>query len=147
MNATEAARRAGYRGNDNTLASTGAENLTKPAIADAIKDIVVEATKAANVTIEKVLRDLEEARQAAFAEGQYAVAVRSSELQGKYLKMFTERIEHSRTIDDVSDEELTALIRELSEKGALDGYLGGPDQEHGSEEGDLPPSPGTQTED
>lgn len=31
-NATEAARLAGYAGNDNTLASVGAENLRKPAI-------------------------------------------------------------------------------------------------------------------
>ncbi len=35
-NATEAARRAGYKGNDVTLARVGAENLRKPLIAHAI---------------------------------------------------------------------------------------------------------------
>lgn len=37
-NATDAARRAGYAGNDNTLRSLGAENMAKPAIARAIAE-------------------------------------------------------------------------------------------------------------
>ena len=36
-NATQAARLAGYRGNDKTLAQVGKENLRKPTIANAIK--------------------------------------------------------------------------------------------------------------
>ena len=36
-NATEAARKAGYKGNNNTLASIGDENLRKPAILEAIE--------------------------------------------------------------------------------------------------------------
>lgn len=36
-NATEAARKAGYKGNDNTIASVGDENLRKPAISEAIE--------------------------------------------------------------------------------------------------------------
>ncbi len=36
-NATEAARRAGYAGNDHTLAAVGSENLRKPAVAAAIE--------------------------------------------------------------------------------------------------------------
>ena len=36
-NATEAARQAGYKGNDKTLAEVGAENLRKPGIKKAIK--------------------------------------------------------------------------------------------------------------
>lgn len=37
-NGTEAARKAGYKGNDNTLCSVGKENLRKPHILQAIKD-------------------------------------------------------------------------------------------------------------
>ncbi len=37
-NATEAARKAGYKGNDVTLGAVGAENLKKPHIAVAIKE-------------------------------------------------------------------------------------------------------------
>lgn len=36
-NATEAARMAGYKGNDRTLAAVGAENLTKPGILAAVR--------------------------------------------------------------------------------------------------------------
>jgi hypothetical protein len=38
-NATQAARLAGYKGNDVTLASVGAENLRKPQIAEAIANV------------------------------------------------------------------------------------------------------------
>jgi phage terminase small subunit len=39
-NATEAARMAGYSGNDNTLSTVGAENLRKPKIRAEIRDRV-----------------------------------------------------------------------------------------------------------
>lgn len=45
-NATEAARRAGYRGNDVTLQSVGRENLGKPLIAAAIASRTAEARDA-----------------------------------------------------------------------------------------------------
>lgn len=38
-NATEAARQAGYKGSDNTLRAVGAENLSKPSIQAAIKEL------------------------------------------------------------------------------------------------------------
>lgn len=42
-NATEAARLAGYRGNDATLAAVGAENLKKPLIREAIDSRVASS--------------------------------------------------------------------------------------------------------
>lgn len=41
-NATDAARRAGYKGNPNTLKQVGAENLAKPYIREAIDKILTE---------------------------------------------------------------------------------------------------------
>lgn len=41
-NATEAARLAGYKGDDNTLRSIGSENLTKPNIQAAIEERIEE---------------------------------------------------------------------------------------------------------
>ena len=49
-NATEAARMAGYRGNDTTLGSVGAENLTKPAIRNAISAATAETRQRAVMT-------------------------------------------------------------------------------------------------
>lgn len=44
-NATEAARRAGYKGNDNTLAQVGNENLRKPNVVELIKSKEAERSK------------------------------------------------------------------------------------------------------
>lgn len=44
-NATEAARRAGYKGNDNTLAQVGNENLRKPNVVELIKSKETERSK------------------------------------------------------------------------------------------------------
>ena len=49
-----------------------------------------------------------------------AVAVRCVELQGKYLNMWTERIEHVEEIEDISTEELVRLIQEIAESGDVD---------------------------
>lgn len=42
FNATEAARQAGYKGNDSTLAVVGSENLTKPLIRQAVEARLAE---------------------------------------------------------------------------------------------------------
>lgn len=58
-NATEAARRAGYQGNNVTLGAVGAENLKKPLIVDAIQKRMTELTMSAD---EALMRLSEEAR-------------------------------------------------------------------------------------
>ena len=72
-----------------------------------------EIARNVEVTPEKVLADLESTRLAALSEGKYTSAVRCTELQGKFLKMFTDRIEHVRNLDEVSDDDLVALLREF----------------------------------
>ena len=72
------------------------------------------------MTVEKVLRDIEGIMTKAIEKKQYASAVRCVELQGKYLGMFSNRIEHSEAIEDVSTEKLVELIRELAEAGDID---------------------------
>ena len=120
MNGTVAARRAGYKGNDNTLASVAAENLRKPAIRQEIDRRMALLTSNAQITVEKVLRDLEVTRVKALLDRNYSAAVKCLELQGKYLKMFSDRIEHVQTIEDVSTEKLIELIREVIKAGDID---------------------------
>ncbi len=119
MNGTEAARRAGYKGNDNTLASVAVENLRKPAIRQEIDRRMALLMSNAKITVEKVLRDLEVTRVKALLDCNYSAAVRCLELQGKYLKMFSDRIEHVQAIEDISTEELVQLIRELIKEGDI----------------------------
>ncbi len=142
-NATEAARRAGYKGSEKQLAVIGYENIRKPKIASEIAKLEKEALKGADVTIEKVLRDIEDERIQALAAGQIAPAVRCSELQGKYLKMWVDKIEHVQTIEDVSIEELVRLLHEIAESGNIDltRILEG----HAPADGVLPPDKGNKT--
>ena len=56
-NATEAARRAGYKGNDATLASVGWENLRKPEIASVIEQRLQESQMSADEAL-KLLADI-----------------------------------------------------------------------------------------
>ncbi len=120
LNGTEAARRAGYKGSDNTLASVATENLRKPAIREKIDRRLKVANAGAGVTIEWILKELQATYERATDDRKYSVAVRCLELQGKYLKMFSDRIEHVQTIEDVTTEGLVQLIREVSESGGLD---------------------------
>lgn len=143
MNATEAARRAGYKGNDKTLQSVGKENLAKPLIRAQIDKRLEAALSGADVTVEAVLRRLSVIGDKAMEEGQYSAASKCAELHGKYLKMFTERIEHVNTIEDVTTEELVRLLKEVAKGGGIDlaQLIAG----DGPADGDLPDTPGTQT--
>jgi hypothetical protein len=51
------------------------------------------------ITAEKVIRDLEEARVAALKDGQYSAAIKASELQGKSLPggLFTDNHHNTNT--------------------------------------------------
>lgn len=53
-NATEAARRAGYDGDYDTLKSIGSENLTKPYLAAAIKERLAEKAMAADEVLARL---------------------------------------------------------------------------------------------
>jgi len=118
LNATQAAIRAGY--SKHTAKSIGQENLTKPAIVDAISVAMDARAAAANFTTERILQEL--ARIAFFDESDLydgdgnlipikslpsdiTAAMRTKpsdkraalELLGKYKALFTEKkkIEHS----------------------------------------------------
>ena len=73
-----------------------------------------------HITVEKVLRDLEHTRVLALDSGSYAAAVRCSELQGKYLKIFSDRVEHVESIEEYSTERLVELLRDVIANGGID---------------------------
>lgn len=56
LNATQAAIRAGY--SKKTAAAIGAENLTKPKIAEAVQNAMAERAKRTEITADKVLQEL-----------------------------------------------------------------------------------------
>lgn len=54
FNATEAARRAGYKGNENTLSTVGYENIRKPNIREQIEQRLDESAMSANEVLRRL---------------------------------------------------------------------------------------------
>jgi len=89
LNATQACIRAGY--SKKTARSVGCENLTKPYIQAEIQRLKTKRHKKIDLSVEKVLKDLEYVRKKTLGEGQYGVSLKATELQGKHLAMFTDK--------------------------------------------------------
>lgn len=90
LNATQAAIRAGY--SKNTAKAIGAENLTKPDIADAVQKAMGARSERVVITQDSVLKNIEALRVKAESECQLAVAARCLELQGKHVGLFKDNI-------------------------------------------------------
>ena len=97
LNATRAAIRAGY--SENSAQEIGNENLRKPQIKSAIDEEMAKRTKKVEVTIEDVLKDILETRECTAEMGENHNRLKANELLGKYLSMWTDKIEHSGEID------------------------------------------------
>lgn len=89
LNATQAAIRAGY--NQKTASVIGNENLRKPYIKQAIEERLSKNTNNTIITAELVLNGIKEI---AFGKDvKPNDRLKAMELLGKYLKLFTEKIE------------------------------------------------------
>lgn len=105
-NATEAARLAGYKGNDNTLASVGTENLRKPAIAEAITLLQRDDPLVAS----RVERQRFWTRVMMEGEAEMKDRLRASELLAKSGRDFIDRVEHSGPDGKPIEHEVKARI-------------------------------------
>lgn len=93
MNATQAAIRAGY--SEKTAHAIGYENLSKPAIAQAIEKAQEKVAKRLDISHEEIIQDLASIAQEARSVGVFAPAVRAKELIGKHFGMWPSRVEHT----------------------------------------------------
>jgi len=89
-------------------------------------DKLQEYHAAVRVEIGKVLFDLETERLQALAKGDIATAVRASELQGKHLAMFTDKVAVDDTYVHVYDERLAVEARRITAVLLLNPGLGLP---------------------
>lgn len=98
LNGTRAAIRSGYSAKTaNRIAS---ENLSKPVIKQAISLAMAERSMRTKITATKVLTDIEMVKQNAMrrvnkAMINHASALKACELQGRHLKMFTDKLDVS----------------------------------------------------
>lgn len=93
LNATQAAIRAGY--SPDTARQIGTENLAKPVIKEYIQAELDKKSKELSITVDDVLRDLIETRKLTAEEGKHSDRTKVNELLGKYLKMWTDKHEHT----------------------------------------------------
>lgn len=113
----EACRTAQYASkSDKSLYVQAFRLLKNVKIKDAIAEVVQQAIIATDITPEKVLFDLDKIKQVAMAKGNPSAALRAVELIGKYQKMFIDRVEHVRSIDDVTDDELYETMGYIASK-------------------------------
>jgi phage terminase small subunit len=103
LNATQAAIRAGYAPKSAFVHASRMLNNTK--VTDLIQSLMNKRSKVVDLTAADVLRDInlvkaDAMRQIPDREGNeaminHAAALKALELQGKHLKMFTEKLEHT----------------------------------------------------
>lgn len=118
LNATQAAIRSGYSAK--TANRIGSENLSKPVIKQAISLVMTERSMRTRITAAKVLTDIEMIKQNAMqtdAHGKWMIehsaALKACELQGRHLKMFTDKLEVEVT-DNLAERMQRAREREKS---------------------------------
>ena len=119
LNATEAAKRAGY--SPNTAGAIGAENLKKPEIKQAIDAAMSERQQRTAITADYVLHSLHEIAQRCMqkspvmTKGEQAIdeegrhlwtfdarnAIRALELIGRHMGMFTDKNRQEETPEDM----------------------------------------------
>lgn len=117
QNGTQAAIEAGY---SPTSAHVTASRMLKDAkVADAIGKAQERVAKKAELTAASHLAKLEELRDAAISSGQLNAAIRAEELRGKVTGLYTERVEHSGTVNlsqEQREQHVLMLLRQAKER-------------------------------
>lgn len=89
LNATQAAIRAGY--SEKTAPVIGSENLMKPYLREIIEQRQLEKTTQNGITADYVLNNLKDIADC--QDEKTTDRIKSLELLGKHLKLFTEKVE------------------------------------------------------
>lgn len=114
LNATAAAKRAGY--SKHTAAQMGAENLTKPVLAQMIKLAMDKRSEEVGVDAAWVLKQSIIIYNKSIAADDRTNALKANDQVGKHINVqaFNERKTIEVTIEDASDEELDDILDALS---------------------------------
>ena len=109
-NATQAAIRAGY--SKKTAAAIGWELLEHPNIQQIIREKQEEARRNATITVDGIVEQLQEIASNVLSKD--SDRIRALELIGKYLGMFTEKVEMKGQID-TAVTKLDGILKQLDE--------------------------------
>jgi len=108
---TAAAKAAGFGKVYSSWNKAGRHCLEHPKISAEINRRLERTFAGTDLTVNRVLAGIEEARRMAIRLEQPGAATRASELQGKFLKMFVDQIQHLHTVEDAPTEELVELLK------------------------------------
>ncbi len=119
LNATQAAKRAGY--SKRTGQRIGSENLSKPLIAAAIAAGQAERGKRTEIDADYVLAAIKKVIEERSGTGDDAnpnAVLKGAELLGRHLAMFTDKavVDVNHGLQEMTDAELEAHVRRLAEK-------------------------------
>jgi phage terminase small subunit len=112
-NGTKSAIAAGY--SEKGAYARGSELLKNRKVLERISELHTENMQRNMITVDKVLADLEHDKLMARKAGQYGVAKGCTELQGKYLAMFTD---NTNVTDTVRQHELDEKAAKEAEEFA-----------------------------
>ena len=129
LNATQAAIRAGYKGDPNTV---GPRLLVNVGIQTAIRERQKARQERTEITQDLVLTDIELIKQDAMRKAydkngneamiNHTSALKACELQGRHLQMWNDKV--ALTIETTTDEELHARIADLARKAGITSAAG-----------------------
>lgn len=109
-NATQAAIRAGYSAK--TAYSQAHDLLKKPEIQSLIKELEDAAAERSAITVDRIVERLNKIAEDPRAKD--SDRIRADELLGKYLGMFTEKVNLSGSVD-TGTEKLADILAQLKE--------------------------------
>lgn len=128
FNGSRAARDAGY--SENTAAEIAYENLRKPHIKQYMGELLKPKCDKLDITVESVLKDIQEIKDRCMQKipvtiynketkeyeetGEWKfdpnAALKATEQLGKYLAMFTDKIEHKGTIASIDPKDIDNIL-------------------------------------
>ncbi|MBS4799358.1 MAG: terminase small subunit [Stenotrophomonas maltophilia] len=134
QNGTQAAIRAGY--SESTARQQGSRLLTDARVLAAVRAGQKKVAKKAEVTVDSLMAELEQARKLALKEKQASAAVTATMGKGKLAGLLVEKHKHSGAIvtynlKDLSDDDLDKLEQILGPLADTGGDPGGASEEGG----------------
>ena len=144
-NTAKAYVRAGYSAK--CAQSAGSRLLRDPRMKAFIAELGIEAAERADLTVDSVLKNLREDRDAARKAGQFWPAVRADELMGKYLAMFTDVNKNVDVVDIPVEDAVTemctqnGIVHETARALIMRGVEALKTPYHPDDEDPTPPAP------
>lgn len=111
LNGTQAAIRAGY--SENSAQEIASENLSKPMVSEYLEKLKNEKFAKVDITVDDVINDIIKTRTEAANAEKLSDRLKANELLGKYLKMWTDKIDSRFTDAEGNDRDMNVTVNRM----------------------------------